>query len=157
MKNKQNIERLESLIQEKRSDHIIIHIGGNDLDFRGANKQLAEEVALKLVALCDTFKVIYSVVSIAVCRLLPRESTRVVEQDDYNSCVKCANEHLRTELSTRTNKLCYKKKNEYFYWKLKGLKNSEDNNYDDGVHVNDLEMLKYYKAVRGAILYCLRH
>jgi lysophospholipase L1-like esterase len=133
VKNKQNIEQLESLIQEKRPDHIIIHIGGNDLDSRRANKQLAEEVALKIVALCDTFKVRYSVVSIAVCQLLPRESTRVVEQDDYNNFVKCANEHLRTELSARMN---------IFYWKLKGLKNSEDNNYDDGVHVNDLGMLK---------------
>lgn len=88
---------------------------------------------MKIVALCDTFKVRYSVVSIAVCQLLPRESTCVVEQDDYNSFVKCANEHLRTKLSTRTN---------IFYWKLKGLKNSEDNNYDDGAHVNDLGMLK---------------
>lgn len=55
---------------------------------------------MKIVALCDTFKVRYSVVSIAVCQLLPRESTRLVEQDDYNSFVKCANEHLRTELPT---------------------------------------------------------
>lgn len=94
--------------------------GGNDLDSSGANKQLTVEVALKLVDLCDTFKVRYSVFSIAVCQLLPRESLRIVEQDDYNSFVKCTNEQLRTELSTRR--------------KLKGLKNSENNNYDDDVH-----------------------
>jgi hypothetical protein len=37
------------------------------------------------------------------------------------------------------------------YWKLTGVKNSEINLYQDGVHFNDVGNYRYYRNLRGAI------
>ena len=56
--------------------HIIIHIGGNDIDCQNCNNETAEEIILKTIALFDIFRVRFSISHITFVQLLERQHTR---------------------------------------------------------------------------------
>jgi len=38
------------------------------------------------------------------------------------------------------------------FWKIKGVKESLENLFGDGVHFNDDGNLRYYRSIRGALI-----
>ena len=80
---------------------------------------------------------------IIIAQLLPRYDTRHCDPVIYNDCVISVNRLLKCKLSGIRN---------IHYWKLKGLKQS-NNLFTDGVHLSTASQRKYYKNIRGAIIH----
>jgi len=144
--NNDHCRRWETYIEQVKPMHIIVHIGGNDLDCPNCNNETAEEIILKIIALFDIFRVRFYIKHITFVQLLERQHTRHVPVQIYNNLVKYANSFLKSQL--KENKCLH-------YWKLTGVKNSEINLYQDGVHFNDVGNYRYYKNLRGAIIQSL--
>ena len=83
----------------------------------------------------------YQLTHVFVNQLLPRYQTRHVPVDLYNYSLVGRNRLLKLELGAVE---CVS------YWKLRGLQRCEL--FQDGVHLNGLEMTAYYRNVRGAVL-----
>ena len=73
-----DLANISSKIQEIQPKHLILHIGGNDLDNNNISKEDASEVSLKLVLFANTLKSRFSLYSVTICQLLPRERTSVI-------------------------------------------------------------------------------
>ena len=124
--------------------HLIIHIGGNDLDSRDFTQDITSEIALRLVVFASSLQKRFGLKTVTVW-LLPREVTRNVIPEQYNNSNKAVietNKILKAEL---------KKYEDIKYWNIKGVKQSA-NNFIDGVHFNNtVGMPKYFRNIRGAI------
>lgn len=146
--NDNHLRVFENAIRAHRPAWIIIHIGGNDLDRKDISVEDVHLLILKYINLLRTFCRRYSV-KFVVCQLLFRERTRNLLPDCYNQMVLEANKSLKSEC---------KHYDDIVYWKLRGLKNSVENIFSDGVHLNrQIGLPKYYRCIRGAILYLSRH
>jgi hypothetical protein len=51
--NSVHTSQINSKIQSSQPDHVVLHIGGNDLDVTQVNEQYCEELVLKLVLLAE--------------------------------------------------------------------------------------------------------
>lgn len=131
-------------------DHIIVHIGGNDLDHKGIGIDDLEVLVRKLVLfsnLCIS-KFSHKTVTCSILQLLPRLKVRAeISHEIYNANVIIANQLLKNELKKYSN---------IRYWNISGVKNPEENIFVDGVHLNKTAGLpKYYRNVRGAMIQAL--
>ena len=99
-------------------EHVLLHIGRNDLDKVNIKSSDFEEIIWKLVTFAHTIIGRYDVQSVTICQLLNREKTRHVLSETYNELVKQANKLLKKELST-TPHIYYWKSNilQQKYWK----------------------------------------
>lgn len=140
-----HVNSFDRTISNLKPNALIIHIGGNDLDQPGMDIEGAIIIALRLVALCKQFVVKYNLQKIICVQLMARSNTRHVNVQIYNDLVIAFNRQLKSELSSCSNVI---------YWRLKGIKNTGDNLYQDGVHFNEIGLKKYYKNLRGAVLQC---
>ena len=144
--NSVHIDKLQAKIRCNRPKYITVQLCGNDLDEKGMNEQEVETIVLRYVNLLQMFGVRYNA-KIVACQLMFRERTRNVPVDQYNKLY--ANRLLKAEFAGALN---------VKYWNLAGLKQSEENIYSDGVYLNwEVGLPKYYKNIRGAIIYALRH
>ena len=146
IRNNDHCRRWETYIEQVKPMHIIVHIGGNDLDCPNCKNETEEEIILETIALFDIFRVRFHINQITFVQPLERQHTRHVPVQIYNNLVKYANNFLKSQL--KENKCLH-------YWKLTGVKNSEINLYQDGVHFNDVGNYRYYKNLRGAIIQSL--
>jgi len=144
--NSEHCYRWDWSVVSINPEHVVVQLGGNDLDVVKADKESAEEIVLKIIAFCHTFISRHKVQHVTILQFLNRQSTRHVPPDTYNKLIKYANEYLKSELSSYP---CL------HYWNLKGLKHSESQTLVDGVHFNDLGNHKYFKNIRGAIIQSL--
>ena len=142
---KDDIELFYQQIARVQPEHIILHIGGNDIDVQGADHEYIEEIVLKVVLVAQTFVSRFtSVRSVTVCELFPRLLTRKISVEHYNKLKRHFNLHLKQEL---------KNSHSIQYWKIKGVKGSQVKIFCDGVHLNNGEgMLRYYRSLRGALI-----
>jgi len=125
-------------------EHVLLHIGGNDLDKVNIKSSDVEEIILKLVTFAHTIIGRYNVQSVTICQLLNREKTRHVLPEAYNELVKQANKLLKKELSTIPH---------IYYWKISGVKYTTTEILEDGVHFNNKHgMPRYFRNLRGAII-----
>ena len=74
--NSVHTSQINSKIQSSQPDHVVLHIGGNDLDVTQVNEQYCVELVLKLVLLAETFISRHILQSVTICELLPRQKTR---------------------------------------------------------------------------------
>ena len=128
--------------------HIIVHLGGNDLDNEELSEEFAEETVLKIISYCGMLKQRHSIQQVTIMQLLPRMETRHISHNIYNNMVVHANSFLKKELKTIQN---------IKYWNIKGVKNSPVNLYLDGVHFNQEGHIRYYRSVRGAIIQAITY
>ncbi|VDI79901.1 Hypothetical predicted protein [Mytilus galloprovincialis] len=146
--NSDHVQTILSFIEKNRPEHVIVHIGGNDLDIFGASEDTVEELGLRLILLSQTLTTRFEIKSVTICQLLPRESTRVIASNVYNDLVIKTNRFLKAQIKDQPH--CR-------YWKITGVKNSDRNNYVDGVHFNyDVGMPKYFRNIRGSIIQAMK-
>lgn len=125
----------------------VLRIAGNDIDSLHTDEDLVKEVVLKLMALCDLFVSRYRVNSVYSCQLVPRFTTRHCPVDLYNKLIIVANQFLKQEANKRSSVM---------YWKMKGLKNSKTEHLCDGVHMNNIGNIKYYRAIRDSVIHAIK-
>jgi type 1 glutamine amidotransferase len=56
-------------IQSSQPDHVVLHIGGHDLDVTQVNEQYCVELEFKLVLLAETFISRHRLQSLIICEL----------------------------------------------------------------------------------------
>ena len=81
--NNDHCRRWETYIEQVKPRHIIIHIGGNDLDCPNYNNET--------IALFDIFRVRFNISHITFVQLLVRQHTRHIPMQIYNNLVKYTN------------------------------------------------------------------
>ena len=75
--------------------HIILHLGGNDLDNEELSEEFAEETVLKIISYCGMLKQRHSIQQVTIMQLLPRMETRHISHNIYNNMVVHANSFLK--------------------------------------------------------------
>ncbi|CAG2207821.1 unnamed protein product [Mytilus edulis] len=109
--NSDHVQTILSFIEKNRPEHVIVHIGGNDLDILGASEDTTEELGLRLILLSQTLITRFEIKSVTICQLLPRESTRVIASNVYNDLVIKTNRFLKAQIKDQPH--CR-------YWKITG-------------------------------------
>lgn len=139
----------EHAIENVRPEHLIVHVGGNDLDSCVFYESEAElnDLVLRLVLMSHTFQRRYSISSVTILQLMPRTKTHNLPVLHYNNTVHRFNILLRETLSSNNN---------LRYWKIRGIKNSPYELLCDGVHFNREGFIRYYRSIRGAIITAIR-
>lgn len=138
--NNRHLCILTDAVRRYRPRHIIVFIGGNDLDSRDANFDV-ECVVTRLVAFLTQLERRFHLQSVSVLSLVPRRVCRNISADIYNQRV-CEANNLRQN--------CVHLK--ITYWKLRGFTTSQKNIYCDGVHFNSLGLYKLMRQIRGIFL-----
>lgn len=147
VRRSRDMKVLEREVQNQRPKKLVLYIAENDIDSPHADEDSVKEVVLKLMVLCDLFVSRYRVNSIYICQLVPRFTTRHCPVDLYNKLIIVANQLLKQEPNKRSSVM---------YSKMKGLKNSKTENLCDGVHMNNIGNIKYYRAIRGAVIHAIK-
>lgn len=135
----QHLFRFWHEVQTLRPRHLIVHIGGNDLDSTTA----VEETILKLLTFLTMCRNTFNIAHITVLQLLPRDNTRTIPVPEYVTKVRCANIFLKDQS---------KSMDVIDYWNLRGMKEGLDTLCADGVHFSENGQWKYLKNIRAAIL-----
>lgn len=143
--NSHHISLLTSAVRRFRPQHLIVFIGGNDLDSCDLDFSL-ECVVSKLTAYLTQLKRCFHLKSVTVLSFLPREVTRNIDCLIYNQRVKEANRLLKQSCAIHA----------VTFWKLRGFSESREPILCDGVHLNDLGFHKLYRQIRGVLLTQLR-
>jgi len=138
--NSVHTSQINFKIQSSQPDHVV---SGNDLDVTQVNEQYFEELVLKLVLLAETFISRHRLQSVTICELLPRQKTRHITVEKYNYFKRITNKFMKRELVS---------KSKINFWKIKGVKETLENLFGDGVHFNDDGNLRYYRSIRGALI-----
>ena len=143
--NSRQLDLIQQEIQQFAPGHLILHIGGNDLDITDCAVENAQEISLKLIVFANTVKARFNLKTDTILQLLPREKTRNLESvADYNYLVKETNKLIKAEIEQYPG---------IKYWKIPGVKNPPNPVFVDGVHFNfQFGMPKYYRNIRGAII-----
>ena len=110
--------------------HIIVHLGGSDLNNEELSEKFAEETVLKIISYCGMLKQRHSIQQVTIMQLLPRTETCHIPHNIYHNMVVHTNSFLKKKLKTIQN---------VKYWNINGMKNSPVNLYIAG------EMVIYYK------------
>ena len=139
--NNRHLCILTDAVRRYRPRHIIVFIGGNDLDSKDANFDV-ECLVTRLVAFLTQLERKFHLHSVSVLSLVPRKICRNISADIYNQRVSEANNLLRQN--------CVHLK--ITYWKLRGFTTSQKNIYCDGVHFNCLGLYKLMRQIRGIFL-----
>jgi hypothetical protein len=95
--NSEHCYRWDWSVESINPEHVVVQLGGHDLDVVKADKEVAEEIALKIIVFCHTFISIHKVQHVTIVQFLNRQSTWHVPPDTYNKLVKYANEYLKSE------------------------------------------------------------
>ena len=119
--------------------HLIVHIGGNDLD----SDLDFEEMVFKLIAFLTQCRNSTAIKRITVLQFIQRSKTRELNVPNYNAKVVRANRFLRDQLTNIPN---------INYWNLKRMKNIDMILDGGGVHFSPQGMWNYYKNFRSAIM-----
>ena len=146
--NKSHCQQWEHHISNVIPSHIIVHLGGNDLENEELSEEFAKETVLKIISYCGMLKQRHSIQQVTIMQLLPRTLTRHISQNIYNNMVVHANRFFKKEFKTILN---------IKYWNIKGVKNSPLNLYLDGVHFIQEGHIRYYRSVLGAIIQAITY
>ena len=70
-------------IQSFQPDHVVLHIGGHDLDVAQVIEQYCVELEFKLVLLAETFISIHRLQSLIICELSLMEPITQTDNSSY--------------------------------------------------------------------------
>lgn len=132
-----------SAVRNTRPQHVIVNLGGNDL---GSSEDI-ECIISRLVSFASLLKRHFNIRTVAILSLMHRYRTRNISITSYNSRVDEANQLLKS----------YVPQGGMLFWKLKGFKNSVNNIFSDGVHLNCLGQYKLLRQIRGILLLFTRN
>ena len=128
--------------------HIIVHLGGNDLDSEELSEEFAEETVLKIISVCGMLKQRHSIQQVTIMQLYQERKHAIYLKIFTITWLFIPTVSLRKELKTILN---------FKYWNIKGVKNSPVNLYLDGVHFIQEGHIRYYRSVRGAIIQAITY
>lgn len=97
--NSDHIDTFISSVRIHQPGHVLIHIGGNDLDSNGGDVQ---EIVFKLITFASTIIDRFDVSSVTICQLLIRDKTLKVPPEKYNKLVKEAKTLLKKRPKRKT-------------------------------------------------------
>jgi lysophospholipase L1-like esterase len=137
--NPRHLREFSSVVRNLKPAHLIVHLGGNDLDSVQNN---IEATIYGLLAFTSQLTNQHNLRSVTIIRLMLRQRTRYTSVAAYNARVIDANVLLKEQCRSSG----------MIYWRLKGFTNSNDNILLDGVHLNSLGMRKYFRQLRGIIM-----
>lgn len=127
----------------KSPEIVFLQIGGNDLSTRDALL-----VADDIFALAQHIQLASGARQVYIGKLFYRSTSRYLHADhvsNYNSKVRQVNQYLRV--------MCHESNNVIF-WRHKGLELLNTDLLDrDGTHLNSRGQKKFYKSIRGAIIF----
>lgn len=138
-----------SLYLTLRDSHVLLQIGGNDLNSDGVSPvQLAREILNVARRLINEKRVR----SVCICQLLYRRqssASRFVLRRDYNRLVDEVNRELKFLCSFFPRIKFWSHKRMLVNWRMYLHK--------DGTHLNCHGQKKYYRSMRGAMTHMLNH
>lgn len=130
-----------SAVRRYNPQHLIVFIGGNDLDSRDLDYS-SECLLSKLTAFLTQLKRGFNLKTVTVLSFIPRSLTRNINNITYNQRVKEANALLKD----------YCLSHSLVFWRLRGFAESRDPILCDGVHLNSLGYHKLCRQIRGVLL-----
>ena len=143
------VKDVHSAIPEiiKQKPHIVIlQCGSNDL-----SSETAYVVAVNLIDAAKKIRTLTEA-EVMVCQILQRHQGRYISTvegvNKFNEKVNVVNEFLKVNCGPISLK----------YWKHRGMSNPNVANFgdilcQDGVHLSHRGQYKYYKSLRGAVLF----
>lgn len=132
---------LTSVVRHHRPHHLIVCLGGNDLD--AANRDWSAEcVVAKLVTFFTQLRNRFSLKTVTILSYFPRERTRSISPDLYKSRVIEANCLLQD----------FCRNHQLTFWRLRGFFDSKQQILCDGVHLNHYGYHKLMRKLRGILL-----
>lgn len=145
-----DLERQADQVVHYWPDIVIIHCGGNDL----CRNKRPETVASALLETADKIRQESGAKRVVVCEILKRQlgkylrTTEQVEQ--FNREAKIANSYLKHVAPEFKD---------IKFWRHRGLSNPTLGPVldTDGVHLNGRGQYKFYKSIRGAINFAMKH
>ena len=133
--NRWNLERLDAICQRL----VFLQIGGNDLSSVDCS---VATLSSNIVSAAEYLICGHGVKHVMIGQLLPRFSARC--RSDYKERVIDVNKMVEHKVAMSTESVSF--------WHQRGFwRNPTALLDDDGVHVNNLGMVKYTKNVRAAI------
>lgn len=146
LSNRKDTAEMCSMVEDYKPTVVVIHVAGNDLDQKGADQELCDELVLRLSLLAQHLRQTFRVKIVHVFELLPRTKPRYLDPEEYNSLKRYFNRQLKRELVGVHG---------VFFGKIKGVKESNKKIFYDGCHLTEDEgMVRYYRSIRGALLQC---
>jgi lysophospholipase L1-like esterase len=124
-------DRITATIQRYAPRHVIVILGGNDLDSADPQFDL-DCFVFRLVTFLTQIRNQPSVQAVTILSLFGRERTRSVHPEVFNDRVCAANCLLREQCSLHG----------IHFWKLRGFTHSSRQLFRDGVHLNDHGLYK---------------
>lgn len=123
---------------------LIISLGTNDLD-RGMDPEM---VAWRLYLLASGLQIQYNIRYVFIEQILYRDLEKF---PDFRWRADAANEKVKQLVTQLSNKRVK-------YWQHRNFSNPRNRLLcGDGVHLNKVGMAKYWRSLRGAILYAEHH
>lgn len=146
----EDILHYENEIKAFKPQIIFLQIGGNDLSRYGMKPETVADQLLQLASYLRSISGAHAVlVGHITRRVLGKYLSSYAEQSEFELARYKANQFLKMVAPDHAG---------VKFWKHRGM---EDSQYDilssDGVHFNDLGQSRFYRSVRGAILYALNH
>ena len=93
---------VEAAVRDQTPDILVLHIGGNDLDDCDSNEKLCQEIALKLTMLAEVFIKRYNIGTVCIGEIIPKQTTRNLDVQQYNVLKRTLNKLLRDEIAKRS-------------------------------------------------------
>ncbi len=120
---------------------VVIQLGGNDLD--DISSQPAR-IGMDIFDMARSLSFQTNAI-VCICQVVRRQSWRNFSTSEGNRRVDLTNEFLRAVCDGCPRVM---------FWKHKGLWNTRINQFRaDGVHLNNLGNFRFYRSLRGAIVY----
>jgi lysophospholipase L1-like esterase len=138
--NNHYLRRIISAMQHHAPRHVIVLMGGNDLDSADTHFDVNSCVQ-KMISFSTVIRALPYVRDVTVLSILNRERTRFVTTQEFKHRVRVANRLLREHCVQCGIR----------FWKLRGFQQSRDLLFQDGVHLNNRGQYKLWREIRGVL------
>ena len=136
-----HLELLSTAVRRHNPHHLIVSLGGNDLDDNESDWS-AECVVSKLVSFLTLLRTRYTLKTVTVLSYFPRLRTRSISPEIYKLRVIEANNLLQHWCINH----------QLTFWRLRGFTESKHKVLCDGVHLNHYGYYKLIRQLRGILL-----
>ena len=141
---KEHLTLFHSAIHRFRPSHVIVVIGGNDLDSAEPDFDM-NCVVFRLVTFLTQIKNFYHLRSVTVLSIFHRTCTRHVSLETFHQRLQMANQILKEQCLIHS----------ITHWKLRWFAASRKPILCDGVHLNTLGQYKLLRQLHGVFLHHL--
>ena len=134
-------DRLRQEMLQHSPSLVILQIGGNDIDRPDFD---IEGYVRDVLYLIDLLQHHYLVLSVVVCEIFPRCSTRHIPCHEYQEIKDRITLDLNSELSHTSNACLWRHR--------EGLMTRDEYSLVDGVHLNQAGTRRFYRSLRGIVM-----